>query len=88
VEERPADPVPKAIRNAPTGLMKELGYGESYVYAPHTEEGVGGIDCLPESLQGTRFYEPKGEGFELALKERLERYRGLREEVKARKARG
>jgi putative ATPase len=85
VEERPADPVPKAIRNAPTGLMKELGYGESYVYAPHTEEGVGGIDCLPESLQGTRFYEPKGEGYELALKERLERYRNLREEVKARR---
>jgi len=88
VEERPADPVPKAIRNAPTGLMKELGYGESYVYAPHTEEGVGGIDCLPESLQGTRFYEPKGEGYELALKERLERYRNLREEVKARRPRG
>jgi putative ATPase len=88
VEERPADPVPKTIRNAPTGLMKELGYGESYVYAPHTEEGVGGIDCLPESLQGTRFYEPKGEGFELALKERLERYRNLREEVKTRRGRG
>ena len=45
--------------------------------------GVGGIDCLPESLQGTRFYEPKGDGFEAKLKERLERYRGLRERVKA-----
>ncbi len=83
VEERPADPVPMAIRNAPTRLMKEVGYGSGYVYAPHTEEGVGGIDCLPESLQGTRFYEPKGEGFEAKLKERLERYRGLRERVKA-----
>jgi putative ATPase len=83
VEERPADPVPMAIRNAPTRLMKEVGYGAGYVYAPHTEEGVGGIDCLPESLQGTRFYEPKGEGFEARLKERLERYRGLRERVKA-----
>jgi putative ATPase len=85
VEERPADPVPLAIRNAPTRLMKEIGYGTGYVYAPHTEEGVGGIDCLPESLQGTRFYEPKGEGFEAKLKERLERYRGLREEAKKKK---
>jgi putative ATPase len=85
VEERPADPVPKAIRNAPTGLMKELGYGEGYVYAPNTAEGVGGLDCLPDSLQGTRFYEPKGEGFEADLKARLERYRGLRETVKARR---
>jgi putative ATPase len=85
VEERPADPVPKAIRNAPTGLMKELGYGAGYVYAPNTEEGVGGLDCLPDSLQGTRFYEPKGEGFEADLKARLERYRRLRETVKARR---
>jgi putative ATPase len=85
VEERPADPVPLAIRNAPTRLMKEIGYGTGYIYAPHTEEGVGGIDCLPESLQGARFYEPKGEGFEAELKERLERYRGLRNEAKKKK---
>ncbi len=85
VEERPADPVPMTIRNAPTRLMKDVGYGSGYVYAPHTEEGVGGIDCLPESLQGTRFYEPKGEGFEAELKARLERYRALREEVKAKR---
>jgi putative ATPase len=82
VEERPADPVPPVIRNAPTKLMKQIGYGAGYVYAPDTQEGVGGIDCLPESLQGTRFYEPKGEGFEAKLKERLERYRGLRERKK------
>ncbi len=82
VEERPADPVPMTIRNAPTRLMKQVGYGAGYVYAPETEEGVGGLDCLPESLQGTRFYEPRGEGFEARLKERLERYRGVREEVK------
>ncbi|HEX7184652.1 MAG TPA: replication-associated recombination protein A [Thermoanaerobaculia bacterium] len=84
VEERPADPVPMVIRNAPTRLMKDVGYGNGYVYAPHTEEGVGGIDCLPESLQGTRFYEPKGEGFEAEVKERLERYRGLRAKIKDR----
>jgi len=84
VEERPADPVPMAIRNAPTRLMKGLGYGAGYVYAPHTEEGVGGLDCLPESLQGTRLYEPKGEGFEAELRRRLERFRALHDEVKKR----
>jgi putative ATPase len=86
VEERPADPVPMAIRNAPTRLMKEVGYGAGYIYAPHTEEGVGGLDCLPESLQGTHFYEPKGDGFEAELRERLERFRGLREEVKRKRS--
>ncbi|MEA2560527.1 MAG: putative ATPase [Acidobacteriota bacterium] len=82
VEERPADPVPKSIRNAPTALMKGLGYGKGYVYAHDTEEGTGGLDCLPDSLQGTRFYEPQGKGFEAKLKERLEKVRALREEVK------
>jgi putative ATPase len=82
VEERPADPVPKSIRNAPTGLMKGLGYGKGYVYAHDTEEGTGGLDCLPDSLQGTRFYEPRGMGFEAELKVRLERMRALRGEVK------
>jgi putative ATPase len=86
VEERPADPVPLAIRNAPTRLMKEIGYGSGYVYAPHTEEGVGGLDCLPESLQGTRFYEPKGEGFEAELRARLEQLRALRGEVRKKRS--
>ena len=58
VAERPAEPVPLAIRNAPTPLMKELGYGRDYVYAPDTEEGMGGLECLPDALAGTRFYQP------------------------------
>ncbi len=82
VEERPADPVPMSIRNAPTRLMKGLGYGAGYVYAHATEEGVGGLDCLPDSLAGTRFYDPKGRGFEETLKSRLERFRALREAVR------
>ena len=86
VEERPADPVPKSIRNAPTALMKGLGYGKGYVYAHDTEEGTGGLDCLPDSLQGTRFYEPQGKGFEAKLKERLEKMRALREEVKKKRS--
>jgi len=78
VQERPADPVPKALRNAPTRLMRDEGYGAGYVYAHDTQEGVGGLECLPESLSGSRFYEPKGEGFEQELAQRLERFRQLR----------
>jgi putative ATPase len=85
VEERPADPVPKTIRNAPTRLMDELGYGEGYVYAHDVPEGVGGIDCLPETLAGTRFYEPTDRGFEAELGARLERFRELRERVRKRR---
>jgi len=78
VEERPADPVPMAIRNAPTRLMKGLGYGSGYVYAHDTEEGTAGLDCLPEALAGTELYVPKGEGFEAELKKRREEIRGRR----------
>ncbi len=84
VEERPAEPVPKVIRNAVTALMKDAGYGRGYVYAPDTEEGVGGLDCLPESLQGTRFYLPGGEGFERDLAARLERFEALRAKARQR----
>ncbi len=85
IEERPAEPVPPVIRNAPTRLMAGLGYGKGYVYAPETEEGVGGIDCLPEALQGTRFYRPKGEGFEARLNERMEKIRALREAARGKR---
>ena len=77
-----------AIRNAPTRLMSGLGYGRGYVYAPDTDEGVGGLDCLPEALQGTRFYQPEGAGFEAELKARLERFGRLREEARAKRRGG
>ena len=82
IQERPADSVPPVIRNAPTRLMANLGYGRGYVYAPDTEAGVGGLDCLPEVLQGTRFYQPRGNGFEAELKERLERLHQLRAQLR------
>ncbi|MCH7666149.1 MAG: replication-associated recombination protein A [Acidobacteria bacterium] len=78
IQERPADPVPMSIRNAPTRLMKETGYGKGHVYAHATEEGMGGMDCLPESLAGSRFYQPRSSGFEIELGARLERFRELR----------
>jgi len=82
VEERPADPVPLVIRNAVTQLMGNVGYGRGYVYAPSTAEGMGGLECLPDALAGSRFYEPRGAGFESELRERLERFRALREQLK------
>lgn len=81
VEQEPAAPVPPALRNATTELMKELGYGKGYVYAHSTEAGVGGIECLPENLSGRRFYQPTERGFERDLASRLEEFRKLRGRV-------
>ncbi len=85
VAERPADPVPKAIRNAPTRLMKEVGYGRGYVYAHDTTEGVGGLDCLPENLSGTVFYQPTDQGIEQRLRSRLAELDALRQRARARR---
>ena len=71
-------PVPLHIRNAPTGLMKDLGYGRGYQYAHEFEEQTAAMDCLPESLAGRRFYEPKGAGAEEDIRKRLERMRSSR----------
>ncbi len=87
VAERPAEPVPMAIRNAPTRLMKDVGYGRGYVYAPETEEGMGGLDCLPDSLRSSTFYTPGGQGFEQRLADRLEEFRARRERARTGAAR-
>jgi putative ATPase len=73
------DPVPLAVRNAPTPLMKDLGYGRGYVYAHDTEDGTADIETLPERLRGRRYYDPKPVGAEAGVKERLERMRAARE---------
>ena len=71
--------VPHHIRNAPTRLMKDLGYGRSYQYAHDFDDQTAAMDCLPESLKGHRFYEPKDTGAEADIKARLERMRKARE---------
>ena len=71
VAERPAEPVPLVIRNAVTRLMKDVGYGRGYRYAHDEPEGVGGIDCLPDRLRGTRYYRPGTAGEEAELSRRL-----------------
>jgi putative ATPase len=65
------DPVPLALRNAPTGLMKDLGYGRDYRYAHDEAAGTADLDCLPPRLKGRRYYEAKAVGEEKSLGERL-----------------
>ena len=76
--ETPADPVPFHIRNAPTRLMKELGYGSGYRYDHDEEDGVAAQSYLPESLRGSRWYDPVARGWEVNARRRLEAIRGSR----------
>jgi putative ATPase len=72
------EPVPLHLRNAPTRLMKDLGYGAGYRYAHDEPNAVSEMDCLPDSLRGTRFYDPSEQGVERALAERLRALRARR----------
>ena len=71
VHEKPNEPVPLHIRNAPTPLMKEFGYGKGYQYAHDYADAVTGMSCLPESLAGSKYYNPSKRGFEAQIAERL-----------------
>ena len=78
IEHTRQEPVPLHLRNAPTRLMKELGYAEGYRYA-HDEEGkVADMDCLPDSLRGRTYYHPTQEGREKQLALRMEEIRRIR----------
>lgn len=72
IENTAAAPVPLQLRNAPTRLMKGLGYGEGYRHAHREPDAVTDMQCLPDSLVGSRFYEPTDRGFEQKLRERIE----------------
>lgn len=72
VRKSGALPVPLHIRNAPTRLMKELGYHKGYRYDHDCDQGHSGQECLPEKLAGRRFYLPKGHGHEKYIMERME----------------
>jgi putative ATPase len=76
LRERGPLPVPMHLRNAPTALMKDLGYGAGYRY-PHAEGGfAAGEVYLPGALAGMRYYLPRDSGLEARIKERLARLRG------------
>lgn len=77
---------PAHIRNAPTKLMKQLGYGKGYQYDPDTPEGFSGADFFPDEMERRTFYKPKGEGHEEKVKARLERWAALRARAQSDKA--
>jgi putative ATPase len=71
VQRRPGLPVPLRLRNAPTALMEEAGYGEGYRYAHDEVGGVADMECLPEEIGSVRFYRPGEQGWEARIRERL-----------------
>jgi len=72
VEATAAEPVPLHLRNAPTRLMKGLGYGKGYQYAHDLESKIADMECLPENLRGRVYYQPTNEGIEKRIRDRME----------------
>jgi putative ATPase len=85
VERTAAEPVPLHLRNAPTGLMKNLGYGQGYQYAHDLESKVADMQCLPDNLKDRRYYHPTNEGIEKRIRQRLEEIRSQRSAAAATK---
>jgi putative ATPase len=79
VQSHRDEPVPFHLRNAPTGAMKQWGYGAGYQHAHKFEDALPDMECLPESLAGMRFYEPTNRGAEQRIAERLEAIRARKE---------
>ena len=78
VEQTAADPVPLHLRNAPTALMKGLGYGKGYQYAHDSDDKVADMQCLPDSLRDRVYYHPTSEGVEKRIRERFEEIKRLK----------
>ena len=84
VERTAQEPVPLHLRNAPTALMKGLGYGRDYQYAHDAEDKIAGMQCLPDSLRDRVYYHPTDQGIEKRIRERLEEIRKIRRDRSAR----
>jgi len=78
VKEKPAYPVPIHLRNAVTKEMKKAGYGKGYAYAHDDPRGVTEMECLPEELRGSLFYEPVERGFEREIRKRIAYFEKVR----------
>jgi putative ATPase len=78
VHKTEADPVPLHLRNAVTGLMKNVGYGEGYKYAHNFDEKLTDMTCLPANLAGRSYYKPTDQGFEQRLRARLDEIRKIK----------
>ena len=76
--QQAAEPVPLHLRNAPTRLMQEHGYGKGYAYAHDDPDAVAAMSCLPPALAGRRYYQPAGRGFEQEIARRLEKWQALK----------
>jgi len=83
LEETRTEPVPLHLRNAATGLMKNIGYGKGYQYAHDREEKVADMTCLPDLLAGKTYYRPTDQGFEARLRKRMEEIRQMKGRRKA-----
>ena len=69
---------PKNILNAPTKMMKNLGYGDGYIYDPETETGCSGQNCFPDEIERMSFYQPVERGFEREIKKRFDYWNSFR----------
>lgn len=78
-------PPPKNILNAPTKMMKEMGYNQGYIYDPDTPNSFSGQNCFPESMGRQRFYTPVERGFEREIKKRLDYWDALRDKINQKK---
>jgi putative ATPase len=79
VHDKPSEPVPLHIRNAPTGLMAHLGYGKGYQYAHDAPEALVNQEHLPDALKGRIYYRPTDRGLEAEIAQRLARWRNWRQ---------
>jgi putative ATPase len=82
VERTVAEPVPLHLRNAPTGLMKGLGYGQGYKYAHDVKDKIADMQCLPDNLRDRTYYQPTNEGVEKRLRERIGEIKRIRSRQK------
>jgi putative ATPase len=83
LESTRTEPVPLHLRNASTGLMKNIGYGKGYQYAHDVDDKVADMECLPETLAGKAYYRPTDQGFEARLRQRMEEIRRIKDHRKA-----
>ena len=88
VQQTRNQPVPLHLRNAPTRLMKNLGYGSGYRYAHGEEEGVAEMECLPDNLLGRKYYYPGEAGFEKDIRRRLEEIERIKKKAPAKPGTG
>ena len=88
IQDNLAEPVPFHLRNAPTRLMKDEGYGEGYLYAHDYPEGTTDMSCLPPALRGRKYYQPGQAGLEVRIREKLEEITSRKELFRRRRQSG